>query len=139
MFSSIALDRKDTIHISYPGFTDARENALKYATKSSDASPPCQPVNIADQKNMNIAVGTSEQETITIICEDGTPVAGETVKAKVKSGKDMVAVSPLTTVTDNDGQTVFTITAVNKPGKAKIEFKDKKAGLKTKVKVEVIE
>ncbi len=83
--------------------------------------------------------GESSEVTITIMCEDGvTPVPGERVKAKVKSGGNMVTVSPSKAVTDVNGQAVFTITAKNKAGKGKVVFKDKAAGLKTTVKVKVI-
>lgn len=77
-------------------------------------------------------------ETITITCADGvTPVDGETVKARVKSGKNRVSVSPPSATTDASGQAVFTITATDKTGNARVEFKDKTAGLKTTVKVKV--
>ena len=80
----------------------------------------------------------SADETITITCADAiTPVSWETVKAKIKTGKDKVTVSPRSAVTDEKGHAVFTIQGV-KEGKAKIEFKDATAGLKVIVKVTVI-
>lgn len=57
-------------------------------TPTPTATPtpvPCKPENMTtDSKKMQITQGSSELVTITVTCEDGTPVAGETVKAKVE-------------------------------------------------------
>ena len=99
----------------------------------------CKADNIdVDPGDLEVQTGDSADEKITIACADAvTPVSWETVKAKVKLGKDKVTVSPRSAVTDENGQALFTIHGV-KGGKAKIEFKDATAGLKVIVKVKVI-
>ena len=73
---------------------------------------------------------------ISIICEDGvTPVIGETVTTRVKTGKKHVRVSPSIAVTDDNGQAVFKIAAKNEVGKARIQFET--SNLKKGVKVKV--
>ena len=74
---------------------------------------------------------------ISIICEDGvTPVIGETVTARVRTGKDRVKVSPSIAVTDDNGQAVFKIAAKNEVGKARIQFET--SNLRKGVKVKVV-
>jgi hypothetical protein len=74
---------------------------------------------------------------LSIICEDGvTPVIGETVTARVKTGKDRVRVSPSIAVTDDNGQAVFKIAAKNEVGKARIKFKT--SNLRKGVEVKVV-
>ena len=103
-------------------------------------TPPCEAELMGVfPVELELENGESREVTITITCEDGvTPVPGEKVKAKIKSVGDMVMVSPSKAVTDVNGQAVFTITAKNEAGKARVVFKDKAAGLKTTVKVKVI-
>lgn len=73
---------------------------------------------------------------ISIICEDGvTPVIGESVTARVKTGKDRVRVSPSIAVTDDNGQAVFKIAAKNTTGNARIQFKTSNSRKVVKVKV----
>jgi methionine-rich copper-binding protein CopC len=73
---------------------------------------------------------------LSIICEDGvTPVIGETVTARVKTGKDRVRVSPSIAVTDDNGQAVFKIAAKNTTGKVRIQFKTNNSREVVKVKV----
>lgn len=74
--------------------------------------------------------------TITVLCEDGSPVVGQTVTAKIKSDKKRITVSPQSTKTDPNGQAIFTITATNKTGNAKVKFETTN-GLTTTVPVKV--
>lgn len=70
-----------------------------------------------------------------VTCEDGLPVAGITVTATVTKGKKRVSVSPLSKLTDANGQAVFTITATKKTGRADVLFEAE--GLKDSVSVKV--
>ena len=73
---------------------------------------------------------------ISIICEDGvTPVIGETVTARVKTGKDRVRVSPSVAITDDNGHAVFKIAAKNTTGNARIQFKTSNSRKVVRVKV----
>lgn len=127
-YNSIAVDAQDKVHISY--FDDTL-NDLKYATNA------CEPESMnASMENVKITQDSSEQETITIFCENGTPVMAELVAWKVKKGKETISVTPESAITDVNGQAVFTITGVKK-GKAKVEFVS--GNLKAKVKVKVTE
>lgn len=100
---------------------------------------PCEPENItADQKTVEVIVDAITPETITITCGDGTPSEGRLVTWKIKEGKKNISITPESATTDGSGQAIFSITG-EKNGKVKVDFKDKKAGLKTRVKVEVSE
>ncbi|NUO10092.1 MAG: M6 family metalloprotease domain-containing protein [Candidatus Brocadia sp.] len=123
-------------------FLAPRVTPTPIASPTPEATPtsPC-PAELMGvfPVELKLESGESSDVTIIITCEDGvTPVSGETVKAKVKSGSDVVTVSPLDAITDTNGQAIFTIIAKNKVGKAKVVFKDKSAGLKTTVKVKVV-
>lgn len=79
----------------------------------------------------------SNEVTVTVTGEDGCPVEGDTVKARVdKNGKKLIKVSPKKQKTDANGQAVFTIKAKNKTGIATVTFKD--AALSTTVTVSVV-
>lgn len=158
--ASIALDTSGKVHISYH---DGTNHNLKYATNASDVPatptpfqtptptpiatptgtpeptpvPPCESENItADSKRVEVVVGSSASETITIICDDGTPVEGEQITWKIKKGKKNFTITPKSAITDADGQEVFTITGVKK-GNANVEFKsgDLKVMVKVKIKL----
>ncbi len=62
--------------------------------------------------------------TVTMTGTEGCPSEGITVEATVNAaGKKRLSVSPTSKETDDKGQAVFTITAKNKPGNAKITFR----------------
>lgn len=93
----------------------------------------------ASPKTMLLNRRESDEETITVLCMDGSPVAGETITWKIKSGKRRITITPVSAVTDAAGEARFTITATEKAGEAKIKFEDKTAGLKTTVTVKVMQ
>lgn len=65
----------------------------------------------------------SSDITVTVICEDGSPLEGEEVTAIVRGrGKRVVKVTPLL-VTDASGTAVFTVTAKNRHGRVRVIFK----------------
>ncbi|MDN3513739.1 MAG: hypothetical protein NG747_05000 [Candidatus Brocadia sp.] len=82
--------------------------------------------------------GESVEVVVTLIPAGGcSPDDGELVTAKVnRSGKKRVSVSPESATTNVNGEAMFTITASNKAGKAKVKFRYK--DLKTTVKVKVV-
>ena len=66
---------------------------------------------------------SSKSVTVTVTGEDGCPVEGETVTAKIdKAGQRRIVISPASGVTDTDGQVTFTITAGKKTGNARVTF-----------------
>ena len=103
-------------------------------------TPTCEVASMAaSPKIMQITSGESGDETITVVCEDGSPVAGETITWKIKPGKKRITIVPQSAITDANGEARFTITATGQAGNAKIKFKDTTANLKTTVTVQVIE
>ncbi|MFN3532324.1 MAG: carboxypeptidase regulatory-like domain-containing protein [Candidatus Brocadia sp.] len=101
-------------------------------------TPLCQAGVIeASPKTMQLNKGKNGEETITVLCADGSPLAGETITWKIKSGKRRITITPDSSVTDTNGEARFTITTTEKTGEAKIKFEDKSAGLKTTVTVRV--
>ncbi|MDQ1271785.1 MAG: hypothetical protein QG591_415, partial [Planctomycetota bacterium] len=103
-------------------------------------TPTCEVDSMAaSPKIMQITSGESGDETITVVCEDGSPVAGETITWKIKPGKKRITIVPQSAITDANGEARFTITATGQAGNAKIKFKDTTANLKTTVTVQVIE
>ena len=66
---------------------------------------------------------TSGDVTVTVTGVGSCAVEGETVTAKVTTGSNRISVSPPSSVTDENGEATFTITAKNKTGKAQVSFK----------------
>ena len=68
--------------------------------------------------------------------KDGCSVQGETVTAKIAPpGKRLISISSTSRDTDANGQAIFTITAKEKAGKARITFQT--AGQKKSITVTV--
>ena len=83
----------------------------------------CNAEDIAISPNpLKLKKNTSEPVTVTLTGAGGCGVEGETVTAKVTRGRKRIAVSPASSVTDEDGEATFTITAGKKTGKAKVSF-----------------
>ena len=62
--------------------------------------------------------------TVTVTGEDDCSVEGEVVTATINAAdRNYIAVSPISTTTDGNGQVIFTITAKKKIGTAKVTFK----------------
>lgn len=97
-------------------------------TESLSASP--------DQLELERQASTGV--VVTLIPSEGCPPEeGKIVTAKVNSaGKNRVSVSPQSATTDANGKAVFTITAGNKTGNARVKFRYE--NLKTTVKVKVV-
>ncbi|MEK7290326.1 MAG: hypothetical protein AAB013_00265, partial [Planctomycetota bacterium] len=152
-YTSIALDSSDMVHISYYDYTN---DNLKYATNvvqtptpiptatptptpTPSATPSCQEAVFIEasptELTLNKKVGNVV--TVTVTGDDGCPVEGDTVKARIDSNdEELIKVSPKKQTTDANGEAVFMITAKNKAGNAAVKFKD--GELSTQVNVTVV-
>lgn len=87
--------------------------------------PECDTVDSVDASPSKLSIKrkASEVVTVTVTCEDGTPLEGQTVTAKVNAaGKRRVSLSSSSATTDANGEATFTITAKKKTGNAKVTF-----------------
>ena len=118
-------------------YGDEKYFGLIPSTPTATPTPGCKAEEItASPHVLRLKEEESDDVTITITCPDGTPVVGETVTATVKSGKKRVSVTPLSQETDTNDEAIFTITAMQKTGNAKVKF-ETAGGLKTTVTVKV--
>ncbi|TVM03962.1 MAG: RCC1 repeat-containing protein [Candidatus Brocadia sp. WS118] len=103
-------------------------------------TPVCEADSMAaTPTTMQLTEGESGEETITVVCEDGSPAVGEIITWKVKLGKKRITITPNSAITNANGEARFTITAEEPTGNAKIKFKDTLAKLKTTVTVQITE
>ena len=77
----------------------------------------------------------SDDGMVTLTGKRGCPVAGETVKARITKGKGFITVSPASAITNDEGQAVFTITALKKTSNSKVQLKSGNVTTILKVKV----
>ncbi|MCF6147408.1 MAG: hypothetical protein E3K37_01995 [Candidatus Kuenenia sp.] len=78
----------------------------------------------------------SSEVTVIVTGEDGCLVTDESISVDInKSGKKRITVSPEKGRTDSQGEAVFTVTALNKKGSARVRFKTENAKGTLKVKV----
>lgn len=100
-------------------------------------TPVCEAESIeASPKTLKLQREESGDVTVTVTGSEGCPVVGETVTAKIKSGKRRISVTPLSQNADAGGVALFTIAATKKTGNAKMKFKTA-SGLRTTVTVKV--
>ncbi len=121
------------------GYTYGNEESFPTlsATPTVTPTPVCKAESIdASPKTLKLKREESGDITITVTCTDGSPVVGELVAAKIMYGKQRISISPQSADTGVDGQAIFTITATEKTGNAKVKFKAA-SGLKTTVTVKV--
>jgi hypothetical protein len=108
-----------------------------YATTTPTPTSICNAANLdAEPEPLRLEKEEGTDETVTVTCEDGSPIAGLAVTFTVQTGKQRIFVSPSSAVTDVNGQATFTVTATQKTGNAKIRFEA--AGLRDTVKVKVV-
>ncbi len=118
-------------------YGDEKYFGLIPSTPTVTPTPRCKAEEItASPYVLRLKKEESDEVTVTVTCSDGTPVVGETVTATVKAGKRRISVTPLSQDTDANGEAIFTITATQKTGNAKVKFKTD-GGLKTRVTVKV--
>ena len=94
------------------------------ATPKSTPTPAvCEAERIAvSYRVITLKRKKSSYVTVTVTGADGCAVEGETVTAKVVSGKKSVKLSASSETTDTDGKAIFTITATKKTGVSRIRF-----------------
>lgn len=98
----------------------------------------CDTVNDLAVSPNTLKLKKKESETVTVTAtgKNNCPVEGVTVTATVnKSGSKRISVSPSSSVTDENGETTFTITAKDMTGKAVVKFKTGDIKVKGKVTV----
>ncbi|TVM02804.1 MAG: hypothetical protein CV087_08520 [Candidatus Brocadia sp. WS118] len=88
-------------------------------------------------EKMQLERGEIDIVTVTLTGTNDCPVKGETIRAKILEGKRRIVVSPQFSITNHKGKAVFTITALNNTGNAKVKFKA--GNIKAIVKVKVVE
>lgn len=77
----------------------------------------------------------NQEITVTLTCEDGSPLEGQTITAKINaSGKRRISVTP-NAVTDASGEATFTITAKKKTGISRLLFEAGSLKKKATVKI----
>lgn len=126
----------DTLYVGYDGGSSVQlssfgiTSAITTPTPSpsvtpiSTATPVCVATSIVVSPNkLRLSKKASSAVAVKITGEDGCPVEGETVTAKIApSGKRLISVSSTSKDTDISGEATFTITARKKTGKARITF-----------------
>lgn len=92
-------------------------------TPTPSPTPVCEVAEVdAVPQKQKILREESGEITVTLTCGDGSPSANRLVNVDVKTGKKRVVVSPASALTDENGQAIFTVTATNNTGNAKITF-----------------
>jgi hypothetical protein len=116
-YASMAVDTSGKVHISY---YDNTSNTLKYS-----AGTVCEAKSIKISPNkLEITRNQSKVATVTVEGNGGCVSEGVEVMATInKSGKKRISILPESAVTDDEGKSTFTITALNKTGEAKVKFK----------------
>ena len=107
------------------------ENAGNAVNRTFRYSADALPVECDKVEDLSVSPNTlklkkkeSENVTVTATGENNCLVEGATVTATVnKSGSKRISVSPTSSVTDENGEATFTITAKNMAGSAKVIFK----------------
>lgn len=116
---------------------------VPYTTPTPTPTPTATPTPTEECVDAeNIAASPSElklntkgsgEVTVAVTGKNGCPVEGDSVRASVSNR--LVTVSPRNKTTDENGRSVFTITARNKTGNAVVTFRD--GSLSTQVNVTV--
>ncbi|MCF6149120.1 MAG: hypothetical protein E3K37_10730 [Candidatus Kuenenia sp.] len=87
------------------------------------------------QDSLKLQKGESREIVVTVKGENDCVSEDVSVTTTIKKGKKRLSLSPESGTTDENGQTIFTITAREKTGKATVVFKAN--GSKEKLKVTV--
>lgn len=125
-------------------FNRARSDSDIKAIFDAGSFGKCKPISceeatdiVADPSELTLQTKASDTIIVTVTGEDGCPVEGDSVKAKVgDSGNEYLKVSPKKQTTNANGEAVFTINAKKKAGSAVVKFKD--GDLSTQVDVTVV-
>ena len=93
-------------------------------TASATPTPECAVKSMSvSPKKLPLKMGKRRDVTVTLKPDGNCSTEGKTVTIKLSTaGKKRVSVSPESGQTDSDGKAKFSITALNKPGNAKVTF-----------------
>ena len=93
-------------------------------TASATPTPACAVKSMSvSRKKLSLKMGKCVDVTVTLEPDGNCSTEGKTVTIKLSTaGKKRVTVSPESGQTDSDGKVGFSITALNKPGNAKVTF-----------------
>jgi len=140
-FERIQTTEGDTLKITYideintTGFTrivtdtaSVKTAVTPTPTPTATATPiPCEPekLSVDPPKSLTLLREDEGEVTVTVSGDDGDcQAAGVTVTATTtKAGAKRISISPASDTTDGNGEIVFTITAKNKTGNARVTFK----------------
>ena len=90
------------------------------------ATTPCTEIDSVGLSSKLIKLKRNESDVVTVmvLCNNGSPAEDVAVNVAInKAGKNRIAILPKRTSTDEVGLAIFTITAKNKTGNARITFK----------------
>jgi hypothetical protein len=93
-------------------------------TASATPTPECAVKSMSvSRKKLSLKMGKCVDVTVTLEPDGNCSTEGKTVTIKLSTAsKKRVTVSPESGQTDSDGKVGFSITALNKPGNAKVTF-----------------
>ena len=93
-------------------------------TASTTPTPECKVKSMSmSMGKLSLKMGKCRDVTVTLEPDGNCSTEGKTVTIKLSTaGKKRVSVSPESGQTDSDGKVGFSITALNKPGNAKVTF-----------------
>ena len=93
-------------------------------TASATPTPECTVKSMSvSQKKLSLKMGKCRDVTVTLKPDGNCSTEGKTVTIKLSNaGKKRVSISPESGQTNSEGKVGFSITALNKPGNAKVTF-----------------
>lgn len=107
------------------------------AVNATSTPSPCEAESLlASSVDMELQIGKNEEVTVSVKGKNDCNIEGVTVQSKINKGGKSIKISPKKEKTGEDGNVIFTVTA-KKKGNAKVTFKAE--GLKTSIKIKVIE
>ncbi|MFO0795797.1 MAG: Ig-like domain-containing protein, partial [Candidatus Brocadiaceae bacterium] len=120
------------------GLDDDRDGLVDCDDPDCTVICNCKPEQVTVKPiRLKLRKKASDELTITVRGENDCPVVGQKVITKIsKAGTSRITVVPVDTVTDNNGESKFTVTALKKTGSARIFFKI--GGLRISIPVKVV-
>ncbi|MCF6148489.1 MAG: hypothetical protein E3K37_07500 [Candidatus Kuenenia sp.] len=99
----------------------------------------CKPKSIqtSPEKKLTIEKGKSANVTVKLKCKDDSPASGVTVETKVLKGNKNISFTPKSSVTDDKGKAVFTVTGDKKTEEENAEIKFTADKLNTTLEIKV--
>lgn len=118
--------------IIYKSFNAVAEDTGTTTTECVLKSITTQP----DQK-LQVEKGAKSNVTVKVICRGDRPAVGVTVDSVLTKHITLIAVSPASTVTDENGKATFTVTGRDLTGAEPAEIRFSAGDLRTKLDVKV--